>query len=143
VYGYPTFQLGPAGEQTLVDIEGRWGLSENHGTDPPLGDITEFFPGAFDISRETDGADDGGGPADGQVSYLVTTLAGDALGQLICKGETGPDGKTGVCEFIDPTDAAEPLFLFYQQGPYRLAIEYGRPLIAVGIPPGGQAVRLE
>lgn len=143
VYGYPTFQLGPTGEQTLIDIEGRWGLSENHGTDPPLGDITEFFPGAFDISRETDGAADGDGPDAGQLSYLVTTLAGDTLGQLLCKGETGPDGATSVCEFIDPTDAAEPLFLFYQQGPYRLAIEYGRPLIAVGIPPGGQAVRLE
>jgi hypothetical protein len=28
-------------------------------------------------------------------------------------------------------------------GPSRLAIEYGRPLIDIGIPPGGQAVRLD
>jgi hypothetical protein len=61
----------------------------------------------------------------------------------VCKGETSIDGATNVCEFIDPTDAAEPLFLFYQDGPSNLSIEYGRPLIAVGIAPGGKAVRLD
>jgi hypothetical protein len=50
---------------------------------------------------------------------------------------------TNVCEFIDPTDAAEPLFLFYQDGPSSLSIEYGRPVIDVGIEPGGMAVRLD
>ena len=77
------------------------------------------------------------------MTYLITTLSGETLGQLVCKGQTGFDGSTNVCEFIDPTDAAEPLFLFYQDGPSRLSIEYGRPLIAVGIAPGGKAVRLD
>jgi hypothetical protein len=44
---------------------------------------------------------------------------------------------------FDPTDAAEPLFLFYQDGPSSLTIEYGRPLIAVGVAPGGKANRLD
>ena len=42
-YGYNIFQLEQAGNQPLIDFEGRWGLSENRGTDPPLGDLTNFF----------------------------------------------------------------------------------------------------
>ena len=143
VFGYKTFQVGPAGEQTLIDLEGRWGISENRGTDPPLGNLTEFFPGAFDIEIEDLVSTDSVIPTVGQVSYLLTTLTGETLGQLVCKGQTGLDGTTNVCEFIDPTDAAEPLFLFYQDGPSSLSIEFGRPLIAVGIAPGGNAVRLD
>jgi hypothetical protein len=143
VFGYRTFPVGPSGEQILIDLEGRWGISENQGTDPPLGDLTEFFPGAFDIELEYIVTADNEIQQDGQVSYLVSTPTGETLGQLVCKGQTADDGITGVCDFIDPTDAAEPLFLFYQQGPVTLAIEYGRPVIAVGLPPGGQAVRLD
>jgi len=143
VFGYNTFQVGPAGEQTLIDLDGRWGISENRGTNPPLGDLTEFFPGAFDIVLEDIVTADNGIQQDGQVSYLVSTLIGATLGQLVCKGQTGFDGSTNVCEFIDPTDAAEPLFLFYQDGPSNLSIEFGRPLIAVGVAPGGKAVRLD
>jgi hypothetical protein len=143
VYGYTTFAVGPEGEQTLVDLEGRWAISENHGTDPPLGDLTEFLPGAFDIERENIVTADPDIQQDGQVSYLLNTPTGETLGQVVCKGQTAADGVTGVCEFIDPTDAAEPLFLFYQLGPVRLGIEYGRPVFAIGRPPGGQAVRLE
>jgi len=143
VFGYNTFQVGPASEQTLIDLEGRWGISENRGTDPPLGDLTEFFPGAFNIELDDIVPIDNETPPVGQVNYLVTTLTGETLGQLICKGQTGFDGTTNVCEFIDPTDAAEPLFLFYQEGPSTLTLEFGRPLIAVGIAPGGKAVRLD
>jgi len=143
VFGYRTFQVGPAGEQTLSDIDWRWGISENQGTDPPLGDLTEFLPGAFDIVLEDIVTADGGILPDGQVSYLVSTPTGETLGQLVCKGQTDMNGATNVCEFIDPTDAAEPLFLFYQLGPSTLAIEYGRSVIAVGTAPGGQAVRLD
>jgi hypothetical protein len=143
VFGYKTFQVGSAGEQTLVDIEGRWGISENRGTNPPLGDLTEFFPGAFDIEFENFTSADKEMPRAGQVSYLVSTPTGATLGQLVCRGQTGVDPTINVCEFIDPTDAAEPLFLFYQDGPSSLAIEYGRALIAVGVAPGGKAVRLD
>jgi hypothetical protein len=143
VYGYRTFAVGTAGEQTLVDLEGRWGISENHGTNPPLGDLTEFLPGAFDIELETIVTADIGIQQDGQVSYGVNTPTGETLGQLVCKGQTASDGITTLCEFIDPTDAAEPLFLFYQLGHSRLAIEYGRPVVAIGRAPGGQAVRLD
>jgi hypothetical protein len=143
VFGYETFQVGPAGAQTLIDLEGRWGLSENHGTDPPLGDLTGFLPGAFDISREAAAEDGAEVSADGQMFYRVTSLGGDTLGQLVCKGAPTTAASGTTCEFIDPTDAAEPLFLFNQQGPDRLDIEYARPVIAIGIPPGGQAVRLE
>ena len=143
VFGYLTFQVGPAGEQTLIDLEGRWGISENRGTDPPLGDLTEFFPGAFDIELENFVSYDNEIPRAAQVSYLVNTPTGETLGQLVCKGQTAIDGITSVCEFIDPTDVAEPLFLFYQLGPSTLAIEYGRPVIAIGVAPGGQSVRLD
>ena len=143
VFGYHTFQVGPAGEQTLIDLEGRWGIRENRGTNPPLGDLTEFFPGAFDIVLEDIVTADNQIQQDGQVSYLVSTPTDEILGQLVCKGQTGVDGITNACEFIDPTDAAEPLFLFYQDGPSSLSIEFGRPVIAVGVPPGGKAVRLD
>jgi hypothetical protein len=144
VYGYTTFAVGPEGEQTLVDLDGRWGISENHGTNPPLGDLTEFLPGAFDLERENIVTADPEIQQDGQVSYRLNTLAGETLGQLVCSGQTVADGVTGFCEFIDPTDAAEPLFRFYTLGPTRLGIEYGRPVIElVGQAPGGQAVRLE
>jgi hypothetical protein len=133
VYGYRTFQVGEASEQTLVDLEGRWGISENQGTDPPVGDLTEFFPGAFDIVFENHLATDSIPPI-GQVNYLV---------QLLCKGDIADDGSTNICEFIDPTDAAEPLFLFYQEGPSSVSIEYGRAVIAVGQAPAGKAVRLD
>jgi hypothetical protein len=143
VYGYGIFQVGPKGERTLIDLEGRWGISENRGTNPPLGDLTEFLPGAFDITLEVIVTADNSIQQDGQVSYLVTTLAGETLGQLVCKGQTGPDGSTNICEFIDPTDAAEPLFLFYQDGPSNLSIEYGRAVIAIGVAPGGKAMRMD
>jgi hypothetical protein len=143
VYGYRTFQVGAAGEQTVIDLEGRWGISENRGTNPPLGDLTEFFPGAFDLELEAFVPADSAIPTMGQVSYLVITPVGDTLGQLVCSGQTAIDATTDVCEFIDPTDAAEPLFLFYQQGPSTLGIEYGRSVIAIGTAPGGRAVRLD
>jgi hypothetical protein len=143
VFGYHTFGLGPDGAQTLIDLAGRWGISENRGTDPPLGDLTEFIPGAFDL-RPTDAAETPPGSAlAGQVSYRLSSPDGVVLGDLVCKGDVAPDGSGAACDFIDPTDAAEPLFRFYQQGPYRLAIEYARPVIAIGTPPGGQAVRLD
>jgi hypothetical protein len=143
VFGYRTFKVGLAGEQTLIDLEGRWGISENRGTNPPLGDLTEFFPGAFDIVLEDIVTANGGILPDGQVSYLVSTLTGEVLGQLVCKGQTGFDDNSNVCEFIDPTDAAEPLFLFYQNGPSTLSIEFGRSVIAIGVAPGGKVVRLD
>jgi hypothetical protein len=143
VYGYNIFTLGPSGEQTLVDLEGRWGISENHGTNPPLGDLTELLPGVFDIVLEDKSTAYNPLLPSGQLSYLVSTPTGETLGQLVCSGQTGFDGTTNICEFIDPTDQAEPLFLFYQEGPSSLSIEYGRPLINVGIAPGGKAVRLD
>ena len=143
VFGYRTFPVGPSGEHILIDLEGRWGISENRGTDPPLGDLTEFFPGAFDLELEEIVPFDTQSGRAGQVSYRLMSPVGDTLGQLLCKGQTGSDGVTSLCEFIDPTDAAEPLFLFFQQGPSRLAIEYGRAVIAVGTPPRGTAVRLD
>ena len=143
VYGYRTFAVGPTGAQTLIDLDGRWAIRENRGTDPPLGDLTELLPGVFDVELEGIVTADAGIQQDGEVSYRVADPTGEPLGQLVCKGETALDGVTGLCAFIDPTDAAEPLFLFYQLGPDRLAIEYGRPLIDIGVPPGGQAVRLD
>ena len=143
IFGYRTYSLGPEGTLTLIDLEGRWGISENRGTDPPLGDLTEFIPAAFDL-RRTDVAEAAPEPAPaGQVSYRLSSPDGEVLGDLVCKGEVAPDGSGAACDFIDPTDAAEPLFRFYQQGPYRLAIEYARPVIAIGTAPGGQAVRLD
>lgn len=143
VYGFQTFKVGAQGERTVVDLTGRWGLSENRGTDPPLGDLTEFFPGVFDIElQDIITAEDGIAPS-GEVSYLVRTPTGGELGQLVCSGEVDPVAGTDVCAFIDPTDAAEPLFLFRQDGPSSLTIEYGRAVIAIGTPPGGRAVRLD
>jgi hypothetical protein len=143
VFGYATYQVGLNGEQTLTDLAGRWGISENRGSNPPLGDLTEFFPGAFDIQFEDFVPADNEIPRAGQVGYLVSTPTGETLGQLVCKGQTGIDGAINVCEFIDPTDAAEPLFLFYQDGPSSLSIEFGRAVIAVGTAPGGKALRLD
>jgi hypothetical protein len=143
VFGYTTFQVGVSGGQTLTDLAGRWGISENRGSNPPLGDLTEFFPGAFDIQLEDFVPADNEIPRAGQVSYLVSTPTGEILGQLVCKGQTGIESAINVCEFIDPTDAAEPLFLFYQDGPSSLSIEFGRAVIAVGTPPGGKALRLD
>jgi len=143
VFGYNAFRVGPAGEHTLIDLAGRWGISENRGTNPPLGDLTEFFPGAFDIVIEDIVTADAEIVQDGQVTYRVDTPLGETLGRLACKGQTSPDGSTNICEFIDPDDAAEPLFLFYQDGPSSLSIEFERPLVAVGTAPGGKAVRLD
>jgi len=143
VYGYDVFPPLPGGPP-LVGLEGRWALSENRGTDPPLGDLTRFLPPAFDIAFQSVVPDPGSGLADGQAYFLVTTLTGEELGQLVCKGEASEDGRRNRCDFIDPTDAAEPLLLFFQDGPSSLSIEYGRAVIElVGTPPGGKAVRLD
>ena len=142
VYGYDVFRFDQAGAPPFTDLEGRWALSENHGTFP-LGDLTEFLPGAFDISLEGIGLENGGTPETGQISYLVTTVTGEFLGQLVCKGQTFEGVETNLCEFIDETDQAEPLFWFFQDGPSSLSIEFGRPVLSVGIPPGGKAVRLD
>lgn len=144
VYGYAGFRVGPQGGQTLIDLEGRWGIRENYGSNPPLGDLTEFLPGAFDLVLENIITADVSIQQDGQVSYELSTPTGEVLGQLVCKGRTAIDNNTNVCEFIDPTDAEEPLFLFYQEGPSSLSIEYGRPVIElVGTAPGGTAIRLD
>jgi hypothetical protein len=141
VYGYRNLHIGPSGEQVLVDLEGRWGISENRGTNPPAGDLTDYLPGAFDLVLENKPA--AYKPPYGQVSYLLQTPTGETLGQLVCSGQTSAIDNTNACEFIDPTDAAEPLLWFYQQGPSSLSIEFGRPVPAVGIAPGGKAVRLD
>lgn len=141
VYGYALLPVGPGGERTLVDLAGRWGLAENRGTDPPLGDLTRLIPAAFDIRHEK--LPDGAVPPAGQVGYEVLALTGEVLGQLVCAGATDAGGLAPVCEFIDPTDAAEPLLRFRQDGPATLAIDYARAVIAIGTPPGGRAVRLE
>ena len=143
VYGYDTFAVGPAGAQTLIDLEGRWAIRENHGTDPPLGDLTGFLPGVFDVELENIVTADSDIRQDGEVSYRVAGPTGGFLGQLVCKGQTAPDGVTAMCEFIDPTDAAEPLFWFFQEGPSTLSMEYGRAVIAIGQAPSGTAVRLD
>jgi hypothetical protein len=145
VFGYSTFQVGPNSEQTIIDIEGRWGISENRGTNPPLGDLTGFFPGAFDIKFESIAVASGDDEMStfSQLSYLVNEPTGEMLGQLICKGQTDILDTSNICEFIDLNDPAEPLFLFHQHGPSSLSIEYGRPLIAVGVAPGGKVVRLD
>ena len=102
-----------------------------------------FFPGSFDIELEAIIPADSEIPRAGQVTYLVAALGGEILGQLVCKGQTDVNGQSNVCEFIDATDQAEPLFLFYQHGPSKMGIEYGRPLIAVGLAPGGELTRLD
>ena len=143
VYGYFTFRVGQSGEQTLVDLEGRWGISENRGNIPGLGDLTEFFPGAIDIVLKDIVTAEPSIQQDGQVSYLLSTPTGEMLGELVCKGQTSSDGSTNVCDYIDPTDAAEPLFLFYQESPSNLSIEYGRAVDAIGTNPGGKMVRMD
>jgi hypothetical protein len=136
VYGFETFQLDPPGAEPLVDLLGRWALNENRGTDPPLGDLSNFLPPAFDIES-------GNAPGVEEGSYSVKTITGEELGQLFCKTQVTFEQPRNVCEFIDPTDQAEPLLLFYPDGPSSVSIEYGRPVIAIGIPPGGRAVRLD
>jgi len=142
VFGFATFRVGPAGERELVDLSGRWAISENQGTNPPLGDLTDFFPGAFVIELEDIVKANADIQQDGQVSYLVSDLSGNPLGQAVCKGQTDPTNNTNVCEYIDPTDAAQALFLFKQDGPSSMTIVYGRPLGTEGIEPRGKAIRL-
>lgn len=134
VYGYQ----GTTGGPLLADLGGRWALSENEGTDPPLGDITNFLPAAFDISVQSvlPGDPD-------QVIYLVRSVTGQELGQLVCGGVDSFGAALDFCEFIDETDPADPLFRFYQDGPSSLFIVYGRAVIAIGTPPSGKAVRLD
>lgn len=142
LFGYNTFRVGMNGGREFIDIEGRWGISENRGTSPPLADITEYFPGAFDVIFESYIPAEPSTQAAGRLGYLVTTLTGEPLGQLFCFGQTDEDNNN-TCEFIDPTDAAEPLFIFHQQGPDVLSMEYGRVYVDVGDAPGGRAVRLD
>lgn len=143
-YGYETVELGKSDKVTLVDLEGRWAISENLGSGTPLGGLTNFFPGAFDIERDRMSARGGSRPSSGQATYVVNNLAGRFLGELVCKGDVADDGSN-VCDFIDATDDARPLFRFYQHGPTRLAIRYGRELDAEseGTPPGGSALRVD
>jgi len=136
VYGYHTFEVGTRDKKTLVDLSGRWAISEN------LGDLTDFFPGTFDVEREKPVTSGDDASPTGQESFLVSALNGQVLGQLVCKGQTADDGSN-QCAFIDPTDAADPMFLFYQHGPTRLAIEYGRQLDPDMVPPRGGAVRID
>jgi len=58
-------------------------------------------------------------------------------------GTVAVDGVTNICEFIDPTNAAEALFLFFQDGPSSLSLEFARAVLGVGAPPGGKAIRLD
>ena len=143
VSGYEIFHFGPSQQQTLVDLEGRWGISENRGDQPGLGDLTKFLPGAFDLTLEVTEEAVGGDATAEQLSYLATTLSGQSFGQVVCSGQISADGSNSVCEFIDFTDVAEPLFLFHQAGPSSLSIEYGRSTSDAGTPPGGKAVRLD
>jgi hypothetical protein len=136
VYGYRTFQVGSTDKKALVDLSGRWAISEN------LGELTDFFPGAFDVEYEKPAAAGDRVTSTGQASFLVSTLNGQFLGQLVCKGQTTDDGSD-VCQFIDPTDAADPAFLFYVQSPSRVAIEYGRQYDPETEPPSGGAVRID
>lgn len=141
VYGYEVFDRDE--RRPLADLEGRWALSENYGTDPPLGDLSEILPPTFDVAlQRIDGPDIS--PADlTSVVYLVKSVTGQELGQLVCElRPTSPEYSDG-CSFIDPTDQAEPLLLFYSEGPSTLSIEYGRPLPAIGAPPSGKAIRLD
>lgn len=143
VYGYGGFRVGPNGERLLVDIGGRWGISENRGDALPVGDLTDYLPGAFDVVVEDIVTADPQIQQDGQVRYLVSSPVGETLGQLVCKGQTSANHGANICEYIDPTDAAEPLFLFYQIGHSSLSIEYGRQVGDGVTAPGGKAVRLD
>jgi hypothetical protein len=143
VYGYEVIRIGDDVRTPLADLQGRWALSENHGTDPPLGDLSNFLPPAFDLVAEKFAIGDGPEDGSGQAIYRVTGITGEELAQLVCREAADGEYSTPVCEYIDPTDQAEPLLLFYPTGPSSLVIEYGRAVIAVGIPPGGTAVRLD
>ncbi len=143
VYGYATFRVGPAGEQTLIDLAGRWAISENPDSGTPLGNLAAYFPGAFEIELDDIVKALPDIQQDGQVRYLVRNLQGDTLGDLLCKGQTDPDRGTNLCEFVDAADQAEPLFVFSQEGPSSLSIEYGRSVDGDGLPPGGKIIRLD
>jgi hypothetical protein len=141
VYGYEVFAR-PEGSP-LTDLTGRWALSENHGTDPPLGDLSDILPPAFDVALDKATGTREHSDALEQVVYLVTSVTGRELGQLVCEWQSMSFEAREVCSFIDPTDQAEPLLLFYPRGPSTVTIEYGRSLPAIGTPPGGTAVRLD
>lgn len=141
VYGYEVFV--PGGEGHSTDLSGRWALRENHGTDPPLGDLSEILPPAFEIALDYIVESDGDSPTLTSVVYLVTSITGQELGQLVCELRSVSGGNSDSCSFIDSTDEAEPLLLFYPKGPSNLSIVYGRPLPAIGTPPGGTAIRLD
>lgn len=141
VYGYGEFERIEA--RPLADLEGRWALSENYGTDPPLGDLSEILPPVFEVVPETADETDGSSTTLETVFYRVSSITGQELGQLVCELQSTSPGYIDGCHFIDPTDQAEPLLLFYSQGPSILSIEYGRPLPAIGTPPSGKAIRLD
>jgi len=144
VFGYQTFPVGANGERDIVDLEGRWGITENRGTNPPLGDLTEFFPGAFEIKRDQFVPAGLATAVIGQVSYQVASLTSEPLGDLVCMGTVALDGVTNICEFYDPADPVEPLFLFLLDGPSSVSLEYAQPVQEIaGYPPGGKAVRLD
>lgn len=133
VYGYKGPKAGPV----LAGLSGRWALSENGGT-PPHGDITDFLPPAFDITLQS--LQPGDQP---QLTYLVSSVTGGELGQLVCGGTDSEGEPLNFCEMIDETDQLDPLFHFYPNGPSSLTIHYARPVVSIGIPPNGTAIRLD
>ena len=143
VFGYTTVRLGPDGSTRLAELTGRWGITLNRGTEPPLGDLTEFFPAAFDIQVDFQGFAGEETPLNGEKHYTVKTITGQVVGDLACRGDTDVTGRIPVCDYTEPGDADEPLFRFYQVGPSDLRIEYARAVIAIGTAPGGKAVRLD
>ncbi len=143
MFGYTTVRLGPDGMTRLADLTGRWGIAENRGTQPPLGDLSEFFPGAFDIQVDFQGLAGEETPPGGEKHYVVKSVTGTVVGDLACLGDTDTTGRVPVCEFTERDDDEEPLFRFFQDGPSTLRIEYARAVIAIGTPPGGTAQRLD
>lgn len=141
VYGYEVFDRD--GGRPLIDLQGRWALSENFGTDPPLGDLSEILPSTFELALQYTTETDGNSAGPASVVYQVTSITGQELGQLVCELGSPPTGYLSGCELIDHTDQAEPLLIFYPEGPSTLTIEYGRTLPDIGIRPGGKAVRLD
>jgi hypothetical protein len=141
VYGYEVFDRDEG--EPLTDLTGRWALSENFGTHPPLGDLSEILPPTFEIALEYTIEADGNSAGPASVVYQVTSITDQEIGQLICELGPSPAGYLSGCELIDQTDQAEPLLIFIPQGPSTLSIEYGRTLPDIGIRPGGKAVRLD
>lgn len=141
VYGYEVFDRDMG--QPLTDLAGRWALSENHGTNPPLGDLSEILSPVFEVALQYAIETDENSNTFTSVVYLVTSITGQELGQLVCELQSTSDGNFNGCSFIDPTDQAEPLLMFFYEGPSTLSIAYGRPLPATGTPPSGKAVRLD